>query len=673
MPSGWIRKGLSVAFVVLPLAAMPGSASGAGLCRTGQVFNFTGGEQSCVVPPDVKQMVIDAIGAIGGSGGPGRPDGYGLPAEVSGATITVQPGMTLYIEVGGRGHNTNEDVCPGPAYCGMGGFNGGGQSSSIVTNAPVGGPGQPPVPLSGGGGGGASDVRTMPRGASGSAASRLIVAAGAGGDGGLEVPNGNGGQQGHGGGADQSGTDGASAAGNSNGGKGGGSASGTTPGAGGAGGANSGSATGSGQAGFAGDITGTGTGGPGGPTQVAGCQPYADSGAGGGGGGGLSGGGAGGGGGINFTCGTKQDAGSGGGGGGGSSYASTGKVELTYAVDGQVTIVFKTQTEEKLYARQAADLRRQRAIDRCDPYRELRASYRGPLILARALLPAIDFGCLVDAQSAYRTELAKIDPADSNFNAVALPATVSLPAGRTACGNVGRSLVRRCATFLNAFHAYDISVGQQASIQAAADTTLNRSNTATAAGDQAGIELQALALGVYISEQMSADRAVSAAGRTLARAMHKAGVDIRLSSAQAAREARLLGQAKLPSAVLRVFGKLGITKAQLRSVFSQLLAGFKPTASRLTQTLAAPPPNVNIPASDLALTTDGFSLLVRGLVSGGGLSAAQAAGLNADATRVANASTPADRSAAVNQLKADAGRTRAAAASFLAAAIGELS
>ncbi len=52
--------------------------------------------------------------------------------------LSVDPGQTLYVEVGGDGH-------PGGPGGGVGGFNGGADAGSI----------------GGGGGGGASDVRTM--------------------------------------------------------------------------------------------------------------------------------------------------------------------------------------------------------------------------------------------------------------------------------------------------------------------------------------------------------------------------------------------------------------------------------------------------------------------------------------------------------------------------------
>lgn len=115
-----------------------------------QTFNFTGSQQSWVVPPCVTSINVTAAGADGG----GNNGGNG--AVVTG-TIPVTPGQTIYIYVGGSG------ACPGA------GWNGGGvgQNANSTANRSC-------------GGGGASDIRI-----GGTAlANRVIVAAGGGGMGG---------------------------------------------------------------------------------------------------------------------------------------------------------------------------------------------------------------------------------------------------------------------------------------------------------------------------------------------------------------------------------------------------------------------------------------------------------------------------------------------------------
>jgi hypothetical protein len=105
----------------------------------GQVFSYTGNEQSYVVPAGATYVHVVVVGA------PGGPVGYhgGLGAVVS-ADLPIPPGQTaLYVEVGGTG----------------GGFNGGGGVN----------------------GGDGSDVRLMPRAEPGSINSRVVVAGGGGG------------------------------------------------------------------------------------------------------------------------------------------------------------------------------------------------------------------------------------------------------------------------------------------------------------------------------------------------------------------------------------------------------------------------------------------------------------------------------------------------------------
>jgi len=137
-----------------------------------QTFGYTGTQQSFVVPAGVSSVTVVATGASGGVGfhfstkGAGGTGGRG--AEVS-AQLSVTPGETLYIEVGGPGA-----PAPGSTGAGSGGFNGGAAGGN-----------------NGGGGGGASDVRTCsagattcPTGATSSLASRLVVAGGGAGGGG---------------------------------------------------------------------------------------------------------------------------------------------------------------------------------------------------------------------------------------------------------------------------------------------------------------------------------------------------------------------------------------------------------------------------------------------------------------------------------------------------------
>ena len=134
-------------------------------------FEFTGGQQSFVVPPGVFSVHIEAWGAQGADvmnegTGPGGLGGF------SGGDLAVTPGQTLQLFVGGQGTAVGQGVPGG------GGFNGGGDARG--------------TPDSGerGGGGGASDVRVGGTGLN----DRVIVAAGGGGScGDIFSPGGDGG------------------------------------------------------------------------------------------------------------------------------------------------------------------------------------------------------------------------------------------------------------------------------------------------------------------------------------------------------------------------------------------------------------------------------------------------------------------------------------------------
>ncbi|MCE5287690.1 MAG: Ig-like domain-containing protein [Nocardiaceae bacterium] len=129
------------------------------------VFRFTGGEQTFVVPAGITEVGLLAVGASGGGAAGGT--GAGTPGAGGFGNATVQPGQTLYVEVGGRGGNGN-----GKAG-GSGGYNGGGVGGSATSDSGKGA----------GGGGGASDVRTSTRSKAGTLDTRLVIAPGGGGDG----------------------------------------------------------------------------------------------------------------------------------------------------------------------------------------------------------------------------------------------------------------------------------------------------------------------------------------------------------------------------------------------------------------------------------------------------------------------------------------------------------
>lgn len=139
-----------------------------------------GSAQTWEVPSGVTSVTIECWGAQGNT----HVAHVGGPGAYIAATITVTPGETLEVYVGGR--NT------GTGIPGDGGYNGGGDGGAFVSG------------FQGAGGGGASDVRRTPY----ALADRLIVAGGGGGGGATNGPDrgGQGGSGGATGGTDGGGT-----------------------------------------------------------------------------------------------------------------------------------------------------------------------------------------------------------------------------------------------------------------------------------------------------------------------------------------------------------------------------------------------------------------------------------------------------------------------------------
>ena len=263
-------------------------------------FDYTGGEQTFAVPAGVRSVAVTAVGAAGAAGGVGDPmpvgtfynggpDGAGgLGGRVT-AQVSVTPGATLFVEVGGRPTTDPARCVPKSlsataAVSCAGGWNGGGDGGSAEkASAPAAGD------LSyAGGGGGASDVRTVSRTGAATLSSRLVVAGGGGGGGGSDIGELN---------VDAATANGGAAGGNAD---SGGAAGAFAPGSGGAAGQPAGSSNGGSPAapnpGHAGTL---GLGGAGAKTVGAPLSPAQSAflgllGGGGGGGGGYWGGGGGG-------------------------------------------------------------------------------------------------------------------------------------------------------------------------------------------------------------------------------------------------------------------------------------------------------------------------------------------------------------------------------------------
>ena len=147
------RLAAALALLVALLAGTFGIPAQALAATTTLTFDYTGAAQTWTVPTGVTSATFDVYGAQGG-GSPYQTGGLGGRAQV---TLTVTPGATYQIVVGGRGASRSLDNA---SVGGPGGFNGGA----------VGGQGF----ISGSGGGGASDVRS----GAFALADRLVVAGG---------------------------------------------------------------------------------------------------------------------------------------------------------------------------------------------------------------------------------------------------------------------------------------------------------------------------------------------------------------------------------------------------------------------------------------------------------------------------------------------------------------
>lgn len=252
-------------------------------------LHYTGKQQSFVVPTGVTHVTVVASGASGPYGAGTRfcavSSGTGGLVQ---ATISVKPGETLAVFVGGEGESG--DQC---GYgTGSGGFNGGGNGGGSYIEGDD--------DTYGAGGGGASDVRQKGSGLN----DRVIVAAGGGSPGGFTRDGGGAG----------GGTIGVPGSGQSG--------SGYCRGYGGGGGGQK--KGGKGGRGGPGTRSARGTNGAVGVGGSGGGAAIYPGGGGGGGGGGYFGGGGGGSGGV---CSTYAD-GAGGGGGGGSSYVEPGATNV---------------------------------------------------------------------------------------------------------------------------------------------------------------------------------------------------------------------------------------------------------------------------------------------------------------------------------------------------------
>jgi hypothetical protein len=164
-------------------------------CDGSVIYDYTGVEQSCIVPTGVQAVRVIAVGGNGGNASEPCQQGAscafsnfgghgGVGALVDSPYIPITPGQTLYIEVGGNGGD-------GALSRSVGGVDGGYQAIGQAGVGGWNGGGAGQLPASGdgsGGGGGDSDVQTVSDQSLGfwaflALGSRLVIAGGGGGGG----------------------------------------------------------------------------------------------------------------------------------------------------------------------------------------------------------------------------------------------------------------------------------------------------------------------------------------------------------------------------------------------------------------------------------------------------------------------------------------------------------
>ena len=125
--------GRGVAAAMLPaiysiVAPRPAAAQSAPPPPSGtESFSFTGDVETFVVPAGVVEITIEAIGARGGRGAGGRAEGgAGGRGGRTTATVSVTPGASLTVRVGGVGPDGSADSATDGGFSGGGGSEGDG-------------------------------------------------------------------------------------------------------------------------------------------------------------------------------------------------------------------------------------------------------------------------------------------------------------------------------------------------------------------------------------------------------------------------------------------------------------------------------------------------------------------------------------------------------------------
>lgn len=309
------------------------------------------------------------------------------------------------------------------------------------------------------------------------------------------------------------------------------------------------------------------------------------------------------------------------------------------------------------------------ALDDC----ETQTLYALASPLLRAFSPYISQSeCEETARLIFWDNEGRIDPPDRNYNAVALPGVApSIPPAR-ACARLSGAERRRCASVAAAMQRYAGAVAAAANIEAVVVTTLNRGNTATAAGAQAGAQLQQTVLLAYAVERQAAMKATRAAAVALKRSLAAAGLRATWTAGRARRAMAALRAGRLPGNVLAALRAAGISRAAIAKAMRAALGKARPQAGSLSATLVPPQPPALIPVRHMIFGPAQLVSVVEGLAQGGTLTSAQSEQLLADVSGAEGAASRSAKAAALARLRSDLADLPTQARTFMRAALQQL-
>jgi hypothetical protein len=247
------------------------------------------------------------------------------------------------------------------------------------------------------------------------------------------------------------------------------------------------------------------------------------------------------------------------------------------------------------------------------------------------------------------------DPPDPNFAQVALPSPRLVRSIAIRCPK--RIARRDCSALTAAFLRYRNALATTATAATGAAITLERFSGASQAGSGPGALLQAAAEKAYSGELASALAAQQAAGRTLAAALRKTRLDLRLNARALQSLTKKLGSSNgIPPSIVSQLVADGATSgaAELSQTLKSALQGLPKTLS-LSSTLGAGVSTAALTELYRTLTPQELAVLVRGLTSQGAVSSAAGEMLINDLRQAVTAATPEARTPAVDQFIKDAG------------------